>query len=71
MCRVENETVSQIMSECKMLAQKEYKLGMAIYAGIFIGDYARNMTFKEHHSGTRVSQMELLRIKGTRFCGIL
>ena len=25
MCRVENETVSNIVSECKMLAQKEYK----------------------------------------------
>ena len=25
MCRVENETVSDIASECKMLAQKEYK----------------------------------------------
>ena len=25
MCRVENETASHIMSECKMLAQKEYK----------------------------------------------
>ena len=24
-CRVENETVSHIVSECKMLAQKEYK----------------------------------------------
>ena len=25
MCRVENEAVSRIMSECKMLDQKEYK----------------------------------------------
>ena len=25
MCRVENKTVSHIVSECKMLAQKEYK----------------------------------------------
>ena len=25
MCRVENETVSHIVSQCKMLAQKEYK----------------------------------------------
>ena len=25
MCRVKNETVSHIVSECKMLAQKEYK----------------------------------------------
>ena len=25
MCRVENEIVSQIVSECKMLAQTEYK----------------------------------------------
>ena len=27
--------------------------------------------FKEHNSGTSMSQMELLRTKGTRFCGIL
>ena len=25
MCRVENETVSHLVSECKMLAQQEYK----------------------------------------------
>ena len=25
MCRVENETISQIVSECKMLTKQEYK----------------------------------------------
>ena len=29
------------------------------------------MAFKEHSSGTSMSQMELLRAKGTRFCVIL
>ena len=42
-----------------------------MYAGIFIGNYAKNMAFKEHNSGTSMRQMELLRIKGTRFIGIL
>ena len=42
-----------------------------MYAGMFIGNYAKNMTFKEHNSGTSMSQVELLRTKGTRFCGIL
>ena len=51
MRQVENETVSDILSECKMLAQKEYK--------------------KRHDNGTNMSQMELLRTKRTRFCGIL
>ena len=42
-----------------------------MYAGIFIGNSAKNMAFKEHNSGTSMSQMELLGTKGTRFCGIL
>ena len=37
-------------------------------AGVFIGDYAKNMAFKEYNSGTSLSQMELSRTKGTRFC---
>ena len=44
---------------------------MTIYAGIFIGNYAKNMNSQEHSTGTSMSQMELLRTKGTRFCGIL
>ena len=44
---------------------------MTMYAGIFIGDYAKNMAFKERNSVTSMSQMELVRTKGTRFCGIL
>ena len=31
----------------------------------------KNMAFKEHNSGTSMSQMELLRTKGRRFCRIL
>ena len=42
-----------------------------MYAVIFIGSYAKNMTSKEHSSGISMSQIELLRTKGTRFCGIL
>ena len=44
---------------------------MTVYTGIFKGDYANDMALREHHSGTSMSQMELLRIKGTRFCGML
>ena len=44
---------------------------MTIYASIFIGDYEKKHDFKEHNSGTSMSQMELLRTKGTRFCGYL
>ena len=42
-----------------------------MYTGIFIGDYAKNMAFKEQNSGVSMIQMELLRTKGTRFCEIL
>ena len=42
-----------------------------MYAGIFIENYAKSMNSKEHNSGTSMSQMELLRTKGVRFCGIL
>ena len=71
MCRVENEKVSHIVSECKMLDQTKNKRGMAMYAGIFIGNCAKNITFREHNSGTTMNQMELLRRKGKRFGGIL
>ena len=47
------------------------KSGMTLYAGIFTGNYAKNMTSKEHNSGKSMSQMELLRTKGKRFQGIL
>ena len=36
-----------------------------MYAAKFIGNYAKNMASKEHDSGTSMSQMELLRTKGT------
>ena len=36
---------------------------MAMYASIFIWDIVKNMALKEHRSGTRISQMELLRKK--------
>ena len=38
-----------------------------MYAGIFMGNYAKNMTFKEHNNGTSMTQIELLRTKDTRF----
>ena len=69
-CRVENQAVSHIVSEYKMLAQKEHKKGMTIHSGIFIGNYVKNMAFKVHRTGTSMNQMDLLRTKGTRFCGI-
>ena len=46
-------------------------LRVNVRTGIFIGDFAKNMAFNEDNSGTTMSQMELLRAKGTRFCGIL
>ena len=70
MCRVENEKVSHIVGEYKMLNQKKNKRGMAMYAGIFIGSCAKNITFREHNSGTTMSQIKLLRRKGKRFGGI-
>ena len=58
MSRVENGAVSHIVSECRMLAQKKYKRGKKMYAGIFVGDYAKKH-LRKHHSGTSMSQMEL------------
>ena len=43
--------------------KRNRKRGMAMYASIFIWDYVKNMALKEHHSGTRISQMGLLRKK--------
>ena len=71
MCRAENETVSHIVSECKMLTKRNIKKGMTMYADIFIEDYAKSMSLKEQLSITSMSQMELLRTKCTRFYGIL
>lgn len=42
-----------------------------MYADIFLKDYAKNMVFKQQNSGSSMSQMELLRTKGIRLCGIL
>ena len=65
MCRVENQALY------KRVVSSEYKRGMTMHAGIFTGNYAKNMAFKEYNSGTSMTQMESLRKKGTRFCGIL
>ena len=40
-----------------------------MYAGIFAVHYVKNMAMKEHHSGTNMSQMELLITKCTRSMG--
>ena len=44
------------MIECKVLGQREYKK----YSGIFTGDYVKIMDLKQDHSGTSMSQMEVL-----------
>ena len=62
---------SNIESKCKILAKKEIKRDMTIYACISIGDYVNKMVVEEHCSGISKSQMELLRTKTIRFCGIL
>ena len=67
MCRVENETVSPV----RCCPKRDKKGIMTMYVGIYNGDYVKSMVFKEHNSGTSIIQMELLRTKGTRFCGIL
>ena len=33
---------------------------MATYSGIFIRDYAKSMAMKKYHSGTSMSQIELM-----------
>ena len=71
MYRAENETVSHVVSECKFLAQKEYKERDNNVCRYILSKPSKNMTLKEHHNGTSMSQIELLRPKGTRFCGIL
>ena len=43
--------------------KRKIKRGMAIFIGIFIGNYAKNMAFKEHSSGRSMGQMDLLRKK--------
>ena len=40
---------------------------MQVYSSVNI----QNMDFKTHNSATSMSQMELLRTNGTRFCEIL
>ena len=42
-CREENETVSHIVNNVKCWPKRNIKRGMAIYTGIFIGDYVKNM----------------------------
>ena len=51
--------------------KRNIKRGMAMYVGIFIGDYVKSTTFKKHNSGPSMNLMELLRAKGTRLCGFL
>ena len=41
-----------------------------MYADIFIRHYVKSIAFKEHNSDTSIKQMDLLRTKGTKFCGI-
>ena len=43
--------------------KRNVKRGMTMYAGIFIGDYVKNMAFKEHNSGMTLSQI-LIKNKG-------
>ena len=71
MCRVENETVSHIVSQCKMLAQKEYKKRHDNVGRYIHWKLCEKYGFQGAQSGTSMIQMELLRTKSTRFCGIL
>ena len=71
MCRVEKRQYHILWVNVRCWSNRNTKRGIIIYAGIFIENYAKNMTSKERNSGTSMSQMELLRTKGTRFCGIV
>ena len=72
MCRVENEIVSNIVSECKMLlAQKEYKKrhdNVCRYIHWKLcekHDFQRAQQWHEHEPDGVIEN------KGTRLCGIL
>ena len=74
MCRVENEPISHIVSECKMLSRKEYRYIHRRHDNVcryIHRKISKNMDLKTHNSATSMSQMELLRTNGTRFCEIL
>ena len=64
-CRLENETVSHIASQCKMLSQKKYKKRHDNVCRYIHWRLCKKMALKEHHSGTSISQIELLRTKET------
>ena len=71
MCSIENETVSHIVSQCKMLAQKEYEKRHDNVGRYIHWKLCEKYGFQGAQSGTSMIQMELLRTKSTRFCGIL
>ena len=71
MCRVENETVSHIVIECKMLAQKQYRKrhdNVCKYIHWKLcekHDFQRAQQWHEHEPDGVIEN------KGTRLCGIL
>ena len=71
MRRVENKAVSHTVSECKMLVQKEYKKRHDNVGRYIHWKLCEKYGFQGAQSGTSMIQMELLRTKSTRFCGIL
>ena len=71
MCKVENETGSHTVNECKMLTQKEYKKRHDKVCRYIHWKLCEKHDFQRAQHGTSMNQMELLRTKSTRFCGIL
>ena len=71
MCRVENETVSHIVSECKILAQKEYKKRHDNVCRYIHWKLCEKNNFQGAQQWYEHESDGVIENKGTRFCGIL
>ena len=70
MCGNKNKTVSHIVSEWCMLAQRENKRSTTMLQGMCIGVSVKNINSTEPTNGTITSQRESFRMLITRFYGI-
>ena len=71
MRRVENKAVSYIVSECKMLVQKEYKKWHDNEGRYIQWKLCEKYGFEGAQQWYEHEQIGLLRIKSTKFYGIL
>ena len=70
MRRVQKEIVSHIGMNVRCRPKRNIERGVTMYAGIFIIEHVKNVALKEPRGGTSMGQMEVLRKKVTRFCGV-